>query len=176
MYPPLNLIRLGNEWIATNGDLAADGSIHFPDEDSAGGYPAAPTRRSMAKPPRAVGPLLCRDVAIVPGAATMSLVGLFNARSYSQWPSPLDPFFFYALLVGGEGDGLLEFVVLSATTEQMIYRYRRWYTIPGPDLPVHLLRIKRCVFPLPGRYLVSLRFDGEILTQRPLDVQHNSPA
>ncbi len=131
----------------------------------------------MAKPPRAIGPLLCRDSAIVPSTATMSLVGLFNARSYAQWPSPIDPFFFYTLLVGGEGEGLMEFVVLSASTEQMVYRYRRWYAVPNPDLPIHFLqKIQRCVFPLPGRYLVSLRFEGEILTQRPLDVQQDQPA
>jgi hypothetical protein len=33
--PPLNLIRLGSEWIATNGELAADGSIRFPENDPA---------------------------------------------------------------------------------------------------------------------------------------------
>jgi hypothetical protein len=81
----------------------------------------------------------------------MSLVGLFNARSFTQWPSPLEPFFVYALLVGGEGDGVMEFVVMSATTEQLIYRYRRWYTIPAPDVPVQFLqRIQRCVFPAPA--------------------------
>ena len=31
--PPLNLIRLGNEWIVTNGELAANGSIRFPEND-----------------------------------------------------------------------------------------------------------------------------------------------
>ena len=125
----------------------------------------------MAKSPRAVGLLLCRDVSIVPSAATLSLIGVFNARSYAQWPSPIDPFFLYTLLVGGEGDGLMEFVVLNATTEQLVYRYRRWYTVPAPDLLVHFLqKIQRCVFPLPGRYLVSLRFEGEILMQRHLDV------
>ena len=125
----------------------------------------------MAKPPRAIGPILCRDVTIMPSQATMSLVGLFNSRSHAQWPSPLEPFFFYALLVGGEGEGLMEFAVLDAATEQMIYRYQHWYTVPSPDLPVHFLqRIQRCVFPLPGRYLVSLRFEGEILMQRHLDV------
>jgi hypothetical protein len=131
----------------------------------------------MAKPPRAIGPILCRDVTFVPLAATMSLVGLFNARSYAQWPSPVDPFYFYALLVGGEGEGLMELVVLSATTEQLVYRYRRWYTVPAPDLPVHFLqRIQRCVFPLPGRYLVSLGFEGVILMQRPLDVYQDQSA
>ena len=130
----------------------------------------------MARPPRAVGPLLCRDVALVPSTASMSLVGLFNARSYTQWSAPLEPFFFYTLLVGGEGDGLMEFVVLRAATEQMIYRYRRWYTVPAPDLAVHFLqRIQRCVFPHPERYLVSLRFENEILTQRLLDVYQDQP-
>jgi hypothetical protein len=131
----------------------------------------------MAKPPRAIGPILCREVTIVPGTATLSLVGIFNARSYSQWPSPHDPFFFHALLLGGEGEGLMELVVVSANTEQMIYRYRRWYTVPTPDLPIHFLqRIQRCVFPVPGRYLVSLRFEQEILTQRPLDVHPDQTA
>jgi hypothetical protein len=130
---------------------------------------------SMAKPPRVVGPLLCRDIAIVPGSATMSLVGLFNARSHSQWPSPIEPFFFYALFLGGEG--VMDFVVLSAATEQMIYRYRHWYTVPAPELPVHFLqRIQSCVFPQPGRYIASLRFKGEILTQRPLDLLPHHPA
>jgi hypothetical protein len=31
--PPLNLIRLGNEWLVTNGVLAGDGSVQFPEAD-----------------------------------------------------------------------------------------------------------------------------------------------
>lgn len=107
----------------------------------------------MAKPPRAVGPLLCHPITFTP-PAVMSLVGLFNARTCPGWPAPPDPFYFYALLLGGEGDGLMELVVLHAATEQIVSRYRHWYTVPRP-----------------GRYLVSLRFDGEIVTQRPLDVR-----
>ena len=81
------------------------------------------------------------------------------------------------MLVGGEDDGILEFVVLSAATEQMVYRYRRWYAVPAPDLPVHFLqKIQRCLFPLPGRYLMSLRFEGEILTQRHVDIRQDPPA
>jgi hypothetical protein len=59
--PPLNVIRLGTEWIVTNGELTADGTIRFPDEDSAEevfvgnvpphldippGQPSAPTSES----------------------------------------------------------------------------------------------------------------------------------
>jgi hypothetical protein len=32
---PLNFIRFANDWIVTNGELAADGTIQFPDEDPA---------------------------------------------------------------------------------------------------------------------------------------------
>jgi len=33
--PPLNIIRLGNEWLVTNGHLAAEGNIRFPEDDPA---------------------------------------------------------------------------------------------------------------------------------------------
>jgi hypothetical protein len=76
--------------------------------------------------------------------------------------------------VGGEGEGVMEFMVLNAATEQMIYRYQHWYAVPSPDLPIHFLqRIQRCVFPQAGRYLVSLRFEGDILLQRHLDVHQD---
>ena len=38
---PLNLIQLGNEWIVTNGERAADGSIYFPEADPAEEVPSA---------------------------------------------------------------------------------------------------------------------------------------
>jgi hypothetical protein len=51
---PLNLIRLGNEWIVTNGTLAADGSIRFPDDDPAeevyGSYETLPINIMPSKP------------------------------------------------------------------------------------------------------------------------------
>jgi hypothetical protein len=116
--------------------------------------------------------VLCRDITFVPGTATMSLVGLFNVRASANWPSPAEPFYAYTLLVGGEGEGVMELAVLHAVTEQLIYRYRRWYTVPSPDYPVHFpLLLRRCIFPAPGRYLVHLRFEGEIVTQRHLDVR-----
>ena len=33
--PPLSVIQLGDEWIVTNGQLAADGVVRFPEEDPA---------------------------------------------------------------------------------------------------------------------------------------------
>src|SRR5258708_3601579 len=103
------------------------------------------------KPPRAVGPILCREISLVPETASLSLVGIFNQRSYAHWPSPVEQFYAYALLVGGEGEGLMEFTVLHASTERMIYRYQLWYAVPSPDLPVHFAqKLGRCIFPAPG--------------------------
>jgi hypothetical protein len=124
------------------------------------------------KPPRLLGPIFCREISYVPGAAVMSLEGVFNGRSYSRWPSPADRFLAYALLIGGEGEGRMELTIIRAQTEQLIYRHERWYAVPAPDVPVHFeMTIRRCVFPTPGRYLVALRFEGEILAQRHLDVR-----
>jgi hypothetical protein len=33
--PPLNVIQLGSEWIVTNGQLAADDTVRFPEVDPA---------------------------------------------------------------------------------------------------------------------------------------------
>lgn len=33
--PPLNVIQLGKEWLATNGQLDPAGTIHFPHDDPA---------------------------------------------------------------------------------------------------------------------------------------------
>jgi hypothetical protein len=49
--PPLNLIRLGSDWIVTNGELADDGSIRFPDED-----PAEETFGANGAPPDSLPP------------------------------------------------------------------------------------------------------------------------
>jgi hypothetical protein len=57
--PPLHLIRLGNEWLVTNGEPAADGSIRFPENDPAGeifcgnGVPPANLPPSQPPPPPA---------------------------------------------------------------------------------------------------------------------------
>jgi hypothetical protein len=52
--PPLSLIQLGSEWIATNGVPAADGSIRFPEEDTAeeafSGIGTPPLETSPSKP------------------------------------------------------------------------------------------------------------------------------
>ena len=55
--PPLNLLRWGNDWLVTNGVLADDGSIRFPEEDPAeevfggNGTPSADLPPGKPSPP-----------------------------------------------------------------------------------------------------------------------------
>jgi hypothetical protein len=66
----------------------------------------------------------------------------------------------------------LTLVVHHLETEREVYRYQRWYAIPGGRRLLHLeVPVRRCVFPAPGRYALSLHFDANTLTVRALDVR-----
>ena len=65
----------------------------------------------------------------------------------------------------------MEVVVNRLETEEDIYSYRRWFAFPRRGLFIHLeIPVRRCIFPAPGRYVFTLRFDEKELAQRPLDV------
>src|SRR5262245_58413690 len=99
-----------------------------------------------------------------------SLAGTFHTLAFDRWPAEGVPFTAYAALYGGQGEGTIELLVTRLETERIVYRYRRWYAAPGPRT-VHLeIKVRRCLFPAPGRYGLRLRFDGKDLTFRFLDV------
>ena len=124
------------------------------------------------KLPRVVGLVLCRSMTFDPEAGGHTLTGVFNTLVCPSWPSPPQQFMAFAGLQGGRGEGTIELVIQRMATEQRVYRFRRWYTLPDPQLVSSLeLPIRRCVFPAPGRYGVSLRFEGSELTSRTLDVR-----
>jgi hypothetical protein len=125
----------------------------------------------MIKLPRVIGLHLCKSLGVDTASAELSLVGIFHSLTFSVWPAPAQPFTAYALLHDGAGEGTMELVVNRLETEEDVYRQRRWFALPGRGLLIHLeTRVRRCVFPAPGRYTFTLRFDGKDLAQRPLDV------
>jgi hypothetical protein len=78
----------------------------------------------------------------------------------------------YAALHGGEGQGTMHLMVAKADTEEIIYETKKWRGFSDPDLITTYEEIVRdCTFPTPGRYIITLRFDGEIVTQRVLDIR-----
>lgn len=85
---------------------------------------------------RALGLLLCERFMVDPGTHQVSLVGLFQARSYTRFPSKKDAFTVYSALTGPKPEE---------------------GTVPG-GLVYHLcVPITIRTYKLPGRYLISLR-------------------
>ena len=123
------------------------------------------------KPTRVVGLVLCKRLHVDPGLAELSLVGLFHSLELASWPSAPQSFTVYTALHGGEGEGRMELIVTQMATELDLFRRRWWYALPGRRRTVHLeVPIRRCVFPAPGRYGVTLRFENEDLNRRSFDV------
>jgi hypothetical protein len=99
-------------------------------------------------------------------------VGVCNYFCSSTWPSPSADFTVYLPLQDGEGEGILKLVVTHAETETEIYRFQRWFAWHAGIATVHMpMRLSRCSFPAPGRYIFALHLDDAIIAQRFLDVQ-----
>jgi hypothetical protein len=122
---------------------------------------------------RALGLVFCESFQVDPETRQVSLAGLFQARSFSRFPSKRDSFTVYSALTGPKPEeGSMELIVtdLQAEAGRDIYRREWWYRAPG-GLVYHLsVPVTIKAYKTPGRYLISLRFDGKIMTNRFLDV------
>jgi len=128
----------------------------------------------MIQLPTVLGLTLCERVEVDRAMDRFSLIGLFQSLRFSQYPTPPAAFTAYAALFDGIGEGTLELAVNQLATAITIYTYQRWMAFPGRMLTVHMeIKVTRCVFPAPGEYDVLLRFDGEELCRRRLDVYEN---
>jgi hypothetical protein len=110
-------------------------------------------------------------MALEPSTGVVSLVGVFQARRFRNFPSPVQGFTVYTTLYDGVGEGTMELAVSHLETEKDVGSYKRWFTLPGRGRVFNLvLELKRCVFPAAGRYGVALRFGGKEITSRYLDI------
>ena len=101
----------------------------------------------------------------------ISLTGLFQALRFRRFPSPIHKFTVYAALYDGVGEGTMELEIERLETEEKIYALKRWITFPGRGMIVNYeIKVTRCVFPAPGQYLLTLRFDNQELTHRTLEI------
>ncbi len=124
----------------------------------------------MVRLPKIVGLTLCDHIDVDPQTGQFSLVGVFHSRHFRKFPTPVVPFTVYAALYGGQGEGTIELAVKQAETESDIYRLQKWLSFPDRQLINLELKVPRCVFPEPGRYLLALRFDKQNLTNRALNI------
>src|SRR5437762_2525172 len=120
----------------------------------------------MPKAPEPVALILCERMHVDPQAVQMSLVGVFHSRRFPSFPTPPQRFTVYVALHGGDGQGTMRLTLAKADTEEIVYETEKWRGFADPDLTTTYEEIvKHCVFPYPGRYIITLRFDGGILTQ-----------
>jgi hypothetical protein len=125
----------------------------------------------MIKLPQVTALTLCHRLDVDPTTGFVSLIGVFHALWFQEWPSPAQNFTAYVALYDGVGEGTMELAVTRLRGEDDIYYYQRWFTLPGRWSWLNLvIPVTICVFPHPGRYALRLRFDGKELTRRYLDV------
>jgi hypothetical protein len=121
--------------------------------------------------PDVVGLVLCERISFAPDTGRVSLVDVFQSLRFAEYPTPAQRFTVFSALYDGVGEGTLELAVTRVATEEAIYFYRRWITLPGRLLLANLeIKVTRCAFPAPGRYVFDLRFDKQDLTRRYLEV------
>jgi hypothetical protein len=74
-------------------------------------------------------------------------------------------------LFDGEGEGELRPEITQLARERAVYRWSIWTGFPGRGMLLHReIRVTRCPFPAPGRYSLTLFFDGIEIAKHFLDI------
>jgi hypothetical protein len=114
---------------------------------------------------------MCEGLAIDTQRPKVSLVGVFHSLHFKEFPARPERFTVYAVLYDGVGEGKMELVITRQETEEDVNTYSKWVGFPGRGRIAHVeISLQKCSFPAPGRYRIMLRFDGNILTERLMDV------
>jgi hypothetical protein len=123
------------------------------------------------KLPEVTGLVVCERMDVDPATGTISLIGVAHTLHFSVFPTPVQSLTVYGTLFDGDGEGTMELGIVRLETEVEVYRYQRWHAFAGRGRLMHLeIRPTKCVFPAPGRYSLTHRFDGQLLTHHYLDV------
>jgi hypothetical protein len=124
----------------------------------------------MPKAPKSLSLMLCDGVQIDTAGPKLSLVGLFYSLRFPSFPTSVRVFTAYALLYGGEGEGRMNLDIKRADTEASCYSNELWRGFAPGVISTAEIKVRKCRFPSPGRYIVTLFFEGEIVAQSVLDV------
>jgi hypothetical protein len=114
---------------------------------------------------------LCDYVLIEEGTGKASLIGCFDKLAVPDFPSPPQSFFVAAELTGGRGIARVEVRIARPDTDHPIGWARADVRFRDPLFVVrYRTRVTGCVFPVPGRYAISLEIDGELTGQRIIEL------
>jgi len=121
--------------------------------------------------PVVLGLTICEKALVEEGTKNVSLISTFTKIVVGEFPSLPQRFVLYTVLTGGLGDGTMDLVIRHLETNREIYTNRFQVHFSDRVAEVRLLvRVKRCSFPFPEEYLLTLILDGEWLAHRRLRV------
>jgi hypothetical protein len=116
----------------------------------------------MVPAPMAIGLTLCHYAAIEEGTHDITLAGCFVTLRARAFPFRSPPFWVFASLVGGQGEGTAALAITRSETDEELFRVRRRLVLRDRLSEVRILfRLSNCVFPAPGAYFFTLLLDGE---------------
>ena len=127
----------------------------------------------MIPQPLSIGLTLCHSVIIEEGTRNLTLVGTFLGFSATDFPCTPAPFYVLSSLNGGHGEGELGLTVTRLETDQEVFAIHRRLSFPDRLTAVRVrFRLRNCVFPDAGAYVMTLLMDGEWVTQRRFQVSY----
>ena len=111
----------------------------------------------MAEIPMARGLFVCEQVIVDHHTRNASLINCFSGWPIDRFPSPPQRFSVYAALTNGSGNWMMKVSILRLKDLTTIYERLMPHHFPSPmELIRFHFRVKECIFPAPGDYVVQL--------------------
>lgn len=121
--------------------------------------------------PVAVSPYLCEKVLIEEGTRNVSLINTLNRIRVDGFPSSFTSFDVCVTLTDGVGETTVELAILRLDTLDEIYRHARVVSFAGPLQEIMVIfRVRNCIFPVEGRYQISILAESELIALRAFKV------
>ncbi len=121
----------------------------------------------MVPAPMAIGLTLCHYVAVEERTRNVTIAGSFHRLLSNSFPYRFSPFYMFASLVGGNGEGTVALTMTRAETSQILYRVQTPLLFRDRLAETTVVfRLTNCVCPASGEYLFTLLVDGEWVAQR----------
>jgi hypothetical protein len=125
----------------------------------------------MIPRPVALALTICDRVIVEEGTRNTTLVSTFSRLVVDHFPTNPERLVVCAVLTDGFGTARISISVMHVETEQMVYQVATPLRFPDRLQEVRVIfRVTKCVFPLPGRYVITLLVDDEWVAQRHLDL------
>jgi hypothetical protein len=129
----------------------------------------------MVPKPIALGLTLCEKVIVEEGTKNVTLVNIFTKMYVEEFPSPPQRFAAFAMLKGGQGDGIIQIAITHLENDEEVYTLQNVVHFPDRLVEVRVLfRMSDVAFPAPSRYQVTLLIDGDWIAHRDLLVARRS--